>query len=299
MSLVLNMIGGGGSFSPTDAILRVQAPSNSTVTISKGGTTKTDYGHENANRPTIYDYYFIIHKSQFDGVNPWTVTATRGSDSNSTTIIINASDEFDLSLSYHVPIQIYQEVEYIQSTGTQYIDLSLNTVQSGYSVDIDTETVAYASNNPVIHFGTGSGGSRTVGNISATNDGGNVYAGWFNNNYQGFFDMAGTSGKVNINCEFESNSLAITLTDQNNNSSVLTWSFSIPTFGAVRLFNNTSNQYGKFKLFYMGVYNGNTTVRELYPCYRLSDSVAGLYDKANGVFYTNGGSGTFIVGADV
>ena len=40
-------------------------------------------------------------------------------------------------------------------------------------------------------------------------------------------------------------------------------------------------------------------VRDYAPCYRRSDGVAGLYDRITGTFYTNAGSGSFTVGADV
>ena len=92
--------GGGGGLQSTDAILRVIAPAGSTVTISKGGVSKSDLGHENAADHTLYDYYFIIHASQFDSVNPWTVTATLGAHSKSSTIIIDTADEYDMVISY-------------------------------------------------------------------------------------------------------------------------------------------------------------------------------------------------------
>lgn len=94
--------GGGGGLQDTDALLRVQAPAGSVVTITKGGMTKTDHGHENADDNSVYDYYFIIHQSQFDSVNPWTVTATLGTQTSSGTIIINAVDEYDMELTYRV-----------------------------------------------------------------------------------------------------------------------------------------------------------------------------------------------------
>lgn len=102
MSLTLNMVGGGGGgLSATDALLRVQAPAGSTVTISKGTTTKTDLGHENADDHSVYDYYFIIHASQFDSVNPWTVTASlAGEDDVTDTIIIDAADEYNLVMKF-------------------------------------------------------------------------------------------------------------------------------------------------------------------------------------------------------
>lgn len=40
-------------------------------------------------------------------------------------------------------------------------------------------------------------------------------------------------------------------------------------------------------------------IMELIPCYRKSDLVAGMYDLVNNVFYTNVGTGEFIVGPDV
>ncbi len=92
--------GGGGGLQDTDALLRVQAPAGSVVTITKGATTKTDQGHENADDNTVYDYYFIIHQSQFDSVNPWTVTATLNGDTASDTIVINAAEEYNMTLEY-------------------------------------------------------------------------------------------------------------------------------------------------------------------------------------------------------
>lgn len=101
MSLTLNMVGGGGGgLSSTDALLRVQAPAGSTVTITKGSTTKTDQGHENADDSTVYDYYFIIHQSQFDSTTPWTVTATLGTQTASDTVLISENAEYDIELSY-------------------------------------------------------------------------------------------------------------------------------------------------------------------------------------------------------
>lgn len=113
MSLTLNMVGGsGGGLKATDALLRVQAPANSTVTITKGTTTKTDLGHENADDHTVYDYYFIIHQSQFDSQNAWTVTATLGGDSATGTVIIDTADEYDVVLNYNLVLFNYGATDY-------------------------------------------------------------------------------------------------------------------------------------------------------------------------------------------
>jgi hypothetical protein len=51
--------------------------------------------------------------------------------------------------------------------------------------------------------------------------------------------------------------------------------------------------------YYVKIYEGNTQIRDLVPCYRKADTVIWMYDLINGVFYTNAGSGAFTKGSDV
>lgn len=53
------------------------------------------------------------------------------------------------------------------------------------------------------------------------------------------------------------------------------------------------------RLFSFKVYREGHLHIDLVPCYRTSDRVAGMYDIVNDVFYTNAGTGEFLVGADV
>ena len=53
------------------------------------------------------------------------------------------------------------------------------------------------------------------------------------------------------------------------------------------------------KIYYSKIYDNGTLVRDLIPCYRKSDSVIGLYDKVNKILYTNAGTGTFTKGEDI
>lgn len=50
------------------------------------------------------------------------------------------------------------------------------------------------------------------------------------------------------------------------------------------------------RIYYAQFYESGELVRDLYPCYRISDSEPGMYDIVNDVFYTNAGSGSFVVG---
>ena len=97
MSLVLNMVGGGGgSLKDTDAILTVTVPTGSTVTATKGGVTLTPTMWVQAADNTLDCALFVIAPSMFDAVNAWTVTATLGAKTASDTITINTNKQYDL-----------------------------------------------------------------------------------------------------------------------------------------------------------------------------------------------------------
>lgn len=140
--------GGGGGLQDTDALLRVQAPAGSVVTITKGGMTKTDHGHENVDDNSVYDYYFIIHQSQFDSVNPWTVTATLGTDTDSDTIIIDTADEYDVELSYFT--YLYKDGDLCTAiTGGWsggYANLSNNFTLASDKISIGSATAVGSTN---------------------------------------------------------------------------------------------------------------------------------------------------------
>ena len=64
-------------------------------------------------------------------------------------------------------------------------------------------------------------------------------------------------------------------------------------------YNTGYTNFSSSRIYYMKIYDSNTLVRNFIPCYRKSDTVAGLYDTVNDVFYTNAGSGVFTVGLNV
>ena len=64
--------------------------------------------------------------------------------------------------------------------------------------------------------------------------------------------------------------------------------------------DNTLANYGwGGRVYSLKLSKEGVMVRDFVPCYRRSDGVAGLYDRITGTFYTNAGTGSFTVGADV
>ena len=55
----------------------------------------------------------------------------------------------------------------------------------------------------------------------------------------------------------------------------------------------------RFKIYYFNISSNWTSQREFVPCYRKSDSVIWMYDLVNNQFYTNSWSGTFAKWPDV
>lgn len=297
MSLVLNMIGGGGSFTATDAILRVQAPAGGVVTISKGATTKTDYGHENMTDPTVYDYYFIIHQSQFDSLTPWTVSATANRVTNTQTIIINASDEYDLVFKCLVP-DGYQAVEYIGCTGTQYIDCdiipALNFSFNG--------KFAYTSNTAdphVVSFGRSSGGSYRL-TIDVTEKKYSIYIASTSNNVTLSFASIVVNQFFDVSYEQSTNFQTVTIGGSTQTAAINTSEVSQIDYCYLCRYRSTNSwNNGPGRIASLVMYNNGTMVRDFRPCYRVSDSVAGLWDTISNTLFTNAGTGTFAVGSDL
>lgn len=69
--------------------------------------------------------------------------------------------------------------------------------------------------------------------------------------------------------------------------------FAVNTGGAV------DSRKASAKMYFCQIWDNGTLVRNFIPCYRKSDNVIGVFDAKNGIFYTNGGTGTFGKGANV
>lgn len=192
----------------------------------------------------------------------------------------------------------YTEVEYLESTGTQYIDTSF---KSTIYTSIETVFSTKAPTSDANLFG-----SRVSGGIQD-------YTIWIN-----------TSSNKGIACHFPFKSgssrdtkwvytgniidipTKLLITPENikvNDELVYTFTDTrteyTPNLNAyifARNDNGNSASLGRFKVYYFKIWDEGQLVRDLVPCYRKSDNVAGLYDLVNNTFYTNQGTGNFIVG---
>ena len=191
----------------------------------------------------------------------------------------------------------YQEVEYIESTGTQWID-------TGYIPTLKTQARVIfsptAANN-IGYFGarfdpyrfccTTYSGGKLFGLNVKNND-------WTLNRYS-------IEANVIYDCEMSNGYSRINNVE--NTESELTendWSSVVGTFvlcgkdtlGKIQLQQGNRTQA---KWYFCSLAEDNVLICNLLPCYRKSDNEIGMYDAVSKTFFTNSGTGVFLKGNDV
>ena len=215
--------------------------------------------------------------------------------------IIYDSSNNDVTNYYTINYQslgkavLYTQVEYIGSSGTQYIDTGFKHNQNTRMLaDIDFQpTRAWetpfgsfggANVSPQKRFGAevnasdvlnllyGSRGAQTITPKTA-------YTGrkiWdFNKNVW----KVGTISKTHSSLTFQSE-------------------FNDFIF-AVSAYDGEFCCGANMKLYSFKIYDNGTLVRDFVPCYRVYDGEIGLWDNVNNVFYENAGTGEFSRGEEI
>ena len=182
-------------------------------------------------------------------------------------------------------------VEYIESTGTQFIN-TLLTAGNSMSLDMQIETTGTTSGERAF-FGT----TWSVNQYLLFSQG-------------GYFKFAGDGAAI---CAIDANT-PYTITAGGGKVTVLNEKTGVESSVSGKNFGGGSgwcifahnrapdNEKGIFRLRSAKVWMEDELVRDFHPCYTNTadgGEVIGLYDTANDVFYTNAGTGVFLRGAEV
>ena len=185
----------------------------------------------------------------------------------------------------------YTELEYIESSGTQYIDTGFKQNQNSRIV-MSAQVTQQPSKHAWLFEGrisTGSGG-KSVFLLNGV-----VWNADYNGSARreafpdiGIFDA--------LSIDFDKNSLQI-------NEDSFTWTTSTfqSTENLALLACNTAGAisgYISAKLYNCQIYDNGTMVRDFVPCQDPTGNI-GLYDLVNGRFYGNSGDGVFLPGPEV
>lgn len=190
----------------------------------------------------------------------------------------------------------YSPIEYLQFTGTQYIDTGA-IVDSNTGFDITFEVLNGQSSSPYYNL-FGVRGNDSSGGTGET---------------QNFFRIDTIPVDSNSGTEFKYGSTVynsgITNTSKINiklinkvytkpDGSTITLSGNITSglpmyIGCINKDNTAYGNKSSMKLDRFKIYNGSTLAHDFIPVQRVSDKVLGLYDLKTSIFKTNLGSGVF------
>ena len=185
----------------------------------------------------------------------------------------------------------YTELEYIESTGTQYIDTGIAPDET---MDLDLLGINLTQTSGSVRFG-----SRVALNDSSfaliTTTSNFARFDYGISNYG--FNFSGTYDRITFN------HTTLTATAYRNGVVLDSVSFSQSAFSSIYniyLFAfNSAGQIipaGGYKVRYCKLWKSGNLVRNLIPAKRNSDNEIGMYDTVNNVFYQNAGTGEFTAG---
>lgn len=218
------------------------------------------------------------------------VKSFNASYGDNTTMTINAISYY----AYYNPMpkpepilpEGYTQLDYIQSTGTQYIDSGVKG-DSDVRVTADFEITAFGSGTTFIFGAQGTDSIRyTLGMTSA---------GAFRSDF-GTAMTSGSAASLNTRYSADKNGNVCTVGGQTLTSAAATFTGTTNIYLFARSYSSIS--CSQIKMYRCKMYKAGTLVRDFVPA-RNSSGTLGLYDIVNGTFYTNAGSGTFIAGAEI
>ena len=180
----------------------------------------------------------------------------------------------------------YERLDFIQSTGTQYIDTGINVstlVNPVMSITMQYTTVE--ANKKSGAAVSSSGAQFTIGinassvfSCSAVNE---VTLGTANTSKHTF-----VLNTQNGTCSIDDTTQSFTVGNFSNiNNSI--------HVGGI---NGITGRIGKAKYYGFTLTSNNQVIMNLVPARRKIDSVIGMYDTINDIFYTNMGTGNFTAG---
>lgn len=187
----------------------------------------------------------------------------------------------------------YQEVEYIQSDGNQYIDTGINGGSTA-EYEIKMDGLGSLAHSYEQYFAGDMYTSTSIGKLYASNS--KLYFQGLPNPNQGYTNFGSIYNGI-----YE---LKVTMADGIVCNNIFYRDYTTgATWGTLTfwVFNSHSEPSlgASMRLYYLKMYTDGVKVRDYVPCYRKSDGVIGLYDLVSNTFFINQGSGSFTKGGDV
>lgn len=207
----------------------------------------------------------------------------------------NSCESNEVTVEYINWRDTYQEVEWIGSTGTQYIDTGLiGTNNIGFEISFTTSEPLNTSGKTI--FGSRESYNRNGYQLTAYTEVSSMKGHFLYGPSRYNVDMKndGTLNVIKFNPPVLTTAADVTTTLP---SITVTTPVNLTIFCLSERYSR--NEYSHTKLYSLKFYENSTIIRDFVPVYDKNTGEIGLYDKINNVFYTNDGAGVFDKGADV
>ena len=202
-------------------------------------------------------------------------------------------------IPHPIPL-IYKPVEYLESTGTQYINTGINA-SGNISFVLSSTQDGFDYNSGTVRFG--SKVSEGNGQLAILTAGSNTFRIDYGTGSQSQTNWTPAATKKVSTFNLNANAHTITMEYIDNTSESHTWDSSIASFSStypllIFAYSNGSTKYyaSSMKVTCCKIWDGSTLVRNLVPVIRRADEKPGLYCKVTKQFFTNAGTGEFLYG---
>lgn len=181
----------------------------------------------------------------------------------------------------------YTQLEYIESTGTQWIDTGIATSNNDLGFMLEAMPLTSADVYPMGSRAT-DGGTRFFGirSYSSTT---------FSYGWSDYLTAPASQSYVNVRTTMSLNwlnSKKVTIGNDSNNLATV----NIANGRNITLFGINGQLLWKGRIYHAQISEGAGIVANLIPVMRNSDSKVGMYDTVRRQFFTNAGTGEFIAG---
>lgn len=293
MGLTLNSgYGGGGSGSYPTLEVTITNGTATSVTATLGSTVVN----------LAYDSAASVWRGTLKAFGTWTVEASNGEKTVSDTVDVTNVAVYTASLTFGPLPSGYTQLEYIESTGTQYINTGVGN-ENGLKCNAEACFTAFGAS-----YDTLCGAQERSGSLSNGSDclimrdaATSKYIMWIGSSGAGLTSIEislNTKTKFEIstqkgNSRFKIGESVATSTDATTRGTKPVFLFAMNDGGSAGF-------YASGRIYYLELLLvDGTLMRKFIPARRNSDSVLGVYDTVTQTFYTNAGSGTFVAGPDV
>lgn len=184
----------------------------------------------------------------------------------------------------------YTELEYIQSSGTQYINTEY-TPTYGAHIIMDAKIISHENNGSYFGSRGTSSGTDSASNTLLIMASTGLRSDYYGNSVS---NAAYPNGKHKLDRNKNLTTIegiSITNATSTKSSRYPLFLFGTNTAGSLTL-------PGNLRLYSCQIYDGDALFRNFVPCMNAAGAI-GLYDLVNSKFYANAGTGVFTAGPEV